>query len=196
MKKKQIFSSTIFCFDHDYDYIQTTQQCINNSIEGTHISSIFCEIQHATKMHCSFWQFSAWKKPSISCTPTENRNQKIASGPRCCAHYKTSSAKFLPKKRTTYNFLTRITKQKTLCVKVLHSFSTNADIATILWQKFVDKPAKYMSRQYFAANTQFCCFRHEWMMPLFHTTQLIYTLKNDNLSTIIRRWISPTIYSN
>lgn len=26
----------------------------------------------------------------------------------------------------------------------LHSFSTNADIATILWQKFVDKPAKYI----------------------------------------------------
>ena len=29
-------------------------------------------------------------------------------------------------------------------VLVLHSFSTNADIATILWQKFVDKPAKYI----------------------------------------------------
>jgi hypothetical protein len=29
-------------------------------------------------------------------------------------------------------------------VQVLHSFSTNADIATIVWQKFVDKPAKYI----------------------------------------------------
>ena len=33
---------------------------------------------------------------------------------------------------------------KTKNVYKLHSFSTNADIATILWQKFVDKPAKYI----------------------------------------------------
>lgn len=34
--------------------------------------------------------------------------------------------------------------KKTKNVYKLHSFSTNADIATILWQKFVDKPAKYI----------------------------------------------------
>jgi len=30
---------------------------------------------------------------------------------------------------------------------VLHSFSTNADIVTMLLQKFVDKPAKYIKIQ-------------------------------------------------